>query len=45
MLSAGNAVFVTLINGIFTPGFFSEGAFPILFHDNPELVAYLTSGY
>ncbi len=25
--------------------YFSEGAFPILFHDNPELVKYLTAGY
>ena len=25
--------------------YFSEGAFPLLFHDNPELVKYLTTGY
>ena len=25
--------------------YFSEGAFPLLFHDNPEFVAYLTAGY
>ena len=25
--------------------YFSEGAFPLLFHDNPEFVRYLTSGY
>lgn len=25
--------------------YFSDGAFPILFHDNPELVKYVTFGY
>lgn len=25
--------------------YFSEGAFPLLFHDNPEFVTYLTAGY
>lgn len=25
--------------------YFSEGAFPILFHDNPSLVRYMTEGY
>jgi hypothetical protein len=25
--------------------YFSEGAFPLLFHDNPEFVKYLTTGY
>lgn len=25
--------------------YFSEGAFPLLFHDNPEFVEYLTAGY
>jgi len=25
--------------------YFPEGAFPLLFHDNPELVKYLTAGY
>ena len=25
--------------------YFSEGAFPLLFRDNPELVRYLTAGY
>jgi hypothetical protein len=25
--------------------YFSEGAFPLLFHDNPDLVKYITTGY
>lgn len=25
--------------------YFSEGAFPLLFHDNPEFVKYVTAGY
>jgi hypothetical protein len=25
--------------------YFSEGAFPLLLHDNPDLVKYLTAGY
>jgi hypothetical protein len=25
--------------------YFSEGAFPLLFHDNPEFVKYLSAGY
>jgi hypothetical protein len=25
--------------------YFSEGAFPLLFHDNPEFVKYLAAGY
>lgn len=25
--------------------YFSEGAFPLLFHDNPEFVKYITAGY
>ena len=25
--------------------YFSEGAFPILFHDNPDLVKYMMEGY
>jgi hypothetical protein len=25
--------------------YFSEGVFPILFHDNPDLVNYMTDGY
>jgi hypothetical protein len=25
--------------------YFSEGAFPLLFHDNPDFVKYLTAGY
>jgi hypothetical protein len=25
--------------------YFSEGAFPLLFHDNPDFVKYITTGY
>jgi hypothetical protein len=25
--------------------YFSDGAFPLLFHDNPEFVKYVTAGY
>jgi len=25
--------------------YFSEGSFPLLFHDNPDFVKYLTAGY